>query len=102
MADDSLAEIRRLHRMLQGLHDQNSKHPSGAQRSLTRTNGVFEGFGGKVKRAVMQYCYARQVLLALDPSKESSPGWMQRFQALADADVKGPGREPEDKSEGRF
>ena len=30
-ADDSLTEICRLRRMIQGLHDQNSKHPSGVQ-----------------------------------------------------------------------
>ena len=104
-ADDSLAEVRRLRRMLQGLHDQNSKHPSGAQRSITRitrTDGVFEGFEGKVKCAVARYRCARQALLALDPSEHFSPGWMQRFRVLANADVKGPGREPDDKSEGRF
>ena len=50
----------------------------------------------------MQYCCARQALLALDPSQQLSPRWMQRFQVLADANVKGPGREPDDRSEGRF
>ena len=101
-ADDSLAEVRRLRRMLQGLHDQNTKHLSGAQRSLTRTNGVFEGFKTKVKRAVMRYRRARQALVALDPSQQLSPEWMHRFQVLTDADVRGPGREPDDKSEGKF
>ena len=41
-------------------------------------------------------------MLALDPSQQFHPGWLQRFQVLEDADVREPGRETKDKSEGKF
>jgi hypothetical protein len=100
-ADDSLAEIRRLQRTLQGLHDQNSKHSKG-QRPGTRSQGVFSSFEARSRRAVTRYRHARQAMLALDPSQRFRPGWLQRFRVLEDADVRGPGRETKDKSEGKF
>lgn len=101
-ADDSLAEVRRLRRILQGLRDQNAKHPSQAQRSRTRTRGVFEGFEARVQRAVRRYRYSRQAMLSLDPSQQLSPGWVQHFRVLEDADIRGPGRETYETSEGTF
>ena len=101
-ADDSLAEIRRLRRLLQGLHDQNAKHLNHVQRSRTRTRSVFEGFEARVRRAVKRYRHSRQAMLSLDPSQQLSSGWMQRFQVLEDADVRGPGRETYETSEGMF
>ena len=41
-------------------------------------------------------------MLALDPSQQLSPGWMHRFRTLGEGDVRGPGRESDDKSEGMF
>ena len=101
-ADDSLAEIRRLRRMLQGLHDQNLKHPSLVQKSVTRTKGLFESFRAKIRRVVSRYRDAREAMMALDPSQQLSPGWMNRFQQLEDAHVRGPGCEPDDTSNGKF
>ena len=101
-ADDSLAEIRRLRRMLQGLRDQNLKHPSLVQRSITRTKGLFESFQAKIRRVVARYRDSYRAMMALDPSQLLSPGWMGRFQKLEDADVRGPGREPDDISNGKF
>jgi len=101
-ADDSLSEIRRLRRMLQGLRDQNAKHPSLVQRSRTRTRGVFEGFEARVRRAVRRYRHSRQAMLSLDPSQQLSPEWAKRFQVLEDADIRGPGRESYETSEGMF
>ena len=101
-ADDSLGEIRRLRRILQGLRDQNAKHPSLAQRSRTRTQGVFEGFEARVQRAVRRYCHSRQAMLSLDPSQQLNPGWAKRFQVLENADIRGPGRESYETSEGTF
>ena len=101
-ADDSLADIRRLRRMLQGLRDQNTKHPSLAQKSVTRTKGLFDSFQTKISRVVSRYRHSYQAMLALDPSQELSPGWMQRFRKLADADIRGPGRESDEPSDGTF
>ena len=101
-ANDCLAEIRRLRRMLQSLADQNSKHPSQAQKSVTRTKGLFNLFHAKVRRVTLRYRRSYQAMLALDPSQKFSPGWMQRFQKLEDGDLRGPGRELDDHSEGTF
>ena len=101
-ANDSLIEIRRLRRLLQSHLDQKAKHLSHAQRNVTRTDGIFGGVQSRVRRATKRYRHSRQAMMALDPSQRFSPSWMQRFQELADADVRGPGRETNDKSEGRF
>ena len=39
---------------------------------------------------------------ALDPSEQLNPGWTKRFWPLKDVDVRGPGCESYEKSEGRF
>jgi hypothetical protein len=101
-ADDSLAEIRRLRRMLQGVRDQNLKHPSLVQKSITRTKGLFESFQAKIRRVVSRYRDSYKAMMALDPSQQLKPGWMNRFQKLEDAHVCGPGREPDDVSNGRY
>jgi hypothetical protein len=101
-ADDSLADIRRFRRMLQGLRDQNFKHPSQAQKSITRTKGLFESFQARIRRVASRYRHSYQAMLALDPSQQLSPGWMLRFKKLEDADIRGPGRESDDLSEGKF
>jgi hypothetical protein len=101
-ADDSLADIRRFRRMLQGLRDQNFKHPSLAQKSITRTKGIFESFQSRIRRVTSRYRHSYQAMLALDPSQQLGPGWMLRFKKLEDADIRGPGRESDDTSEGKF
>ena len=101
-ADDSLAEIRRLRRMLQGLHNQNSKHHKLTQRSITRTKGLFESFQVRIRRAVSRYRHSREAMVGLDPSQELSPRWMLRFQILDDSHVRGPAREDDELSNGTF
>jgi len=111
-ADGSLAEIRRLRRLLQSHLDQKAKHLSHAQQNITRGKGIFGGVEGRIRRAVMRYRHARRAMLALDPSQQLSPGWARRFRELVDADIRGPGREVKgrevkgrdvnDKSEGKF
>lgn len=101
-ADNSLAEIRRLRRLFQCLLDQNMKHPSSAQRSVTRTQALFQGFQRKIRHYASRYSHARNAMLALDPDQKLSPGWMERFRKLNDGDIRGPGRELDDKSEGQF
>jgi len=101
-ADGSLAEIRRLRRLLQGYFDQKAKHLSHAQRNVTHGKGVFGGVQARIRRAAIRYRHARQAMLALDPSQKLSPGWARCFRELADTDIRGPGREIGDKSEGKF
>ena len=101
-ADDTLAEIRRLRRTLQGLRDQNLKHASMSQRGSNRARGVFEGFGARLRRAVERYRNSRKAMLTLDPSQRLSSGWINRFQELHDSDVRGPGHESDEHSEGTF
>lgn len=100
-ADDSLAETRRLRRLVQGLLDQKAKHPSQSQRYSNRSQTVFATFQTRINRATKRYRHARCAMLALDPCEKVSPGWPKRFQVLEDADVRGPGRSPEE-SEGKY
>ena len=101
-ANDCLAELRRLRRLLQGLQDQNAKHPSSSQNNVTRSQGLFEGFKSRIQRCASRYSHARDAMLALDPDEKFRPGWTQRFQKLNESDIRGPGRERDDKSEGQF
>ena len=101
-ADDSLAEVRRLLQLLQGLRDQKAKHPSLVQKNVTRSQGLVDGFVGKIKRNTSRYSHARNAMMALDPDEKFVPGWTKRFQKLNESDVRGPGRGDEDRSEGRF
>lgn len=101
-ADGSLAEIRRLRRLLQSHLDQKAKHLSYAQQNVTRGKGIFGGVEGRIRRAVTRYRHARLAMLALGSSQQFGPGWTQRFRELEDTDVRGPGRESGDKSEGKF
>lgn len=101
-ADDNLAELRRLLRLFQNLRIQNSKHLNLAQRALTRTKGLFNSLRARIDRSTDRYSHARKAMLGLDPDQRLGPGWMKRFQELNQGDVRGPGREFEDTSEGRF
>lgn len=101
-ANDSLAQLRRLRRLLQGLQDQNAKHPSSSQKNITRSQGLFEGYKARIQRSASRYSHARDAMLALDPDEKFAPGWTQRFRKLNESDIRGPGRERDDKSEGQF
>jgi hypothetical protein len=101
-ADDTLAQLRRLLRLRQNLRNQNAKHLSHAQKALTRTKGIFDSLRIRIARSKDRYLHARRAMLALDPDQKFSPGWMDRFQSLSDGDVCGPGRNPDDASEGQF
>ena len=101
-ADDTLAELRRLLRLFQNLRGQNSKHLSLAQRALTRTRGLFNSLRARMRRSCDRYSHARKAMLALDPDEKLAPGWTKRFRKLDEGDIRGPGREVDDTSEGRF
>lgn len=50
-ADDSLAETRRLRRLVQALLDQKAKHPSQSQQYSNRSQAIFATFQTRVNRA---------------------------------------------------
>ena len=101
-ADDSLAGLRRLLRLYQALREQNHKQISNVTKAVTRTQGMFNNFRTRIRRCSKRYSHARSAMLALDPDQRLSPEWMQRFQELNKSDIRGPGRELDDKSEGQF
>jgi hypothetical protein len=100
-ADDALAEIRRLRRLFQGLSDQNKKHINSTQHTITRAKGTFERYKARIARFASSYRHARRALAALDPNGEIV-SWTSRFLELKDADIRGPGREDDEPSEGRI
>ena len=100
-ADDALAEIRKLRQLFQGLSDQNKKHITTSCGTSTRASGTFERYKARITRFAMLYRHARRALIALDPNGETV-NWPLRFLELNDADIRGPGREEDEKSEGRL
>jgi PAS domain-containing protein len=99
-ADDALAEIRRLRRLFQGLSDQNKKHINSTQHTITRAKSTFERYKARISRFASLYRCAHQALVALDPSGQIT-SWTGRLHELNDADIRGPGREENEPSEGR-
>ena len=100
-ADDALAEIRRLRRLFQGLSDQNKKHITNTQHTLTRAKGTFERYKARISRFAVVYRHARRALIVLDPKGEITQ-WTPRFLELKETDIRGPGREEDERSEGRI
>jgi hypothetical protein len=100
-ASDALAELRRLHQLLQGTRDQNAKHTKSTT-STSRSQGILDGFHGRVKRIANRYREARRALFTLDPNEKLAGRWKHYFLELKDADIRGPDREAKDTSEGRF
>ena len=99
-ADDALNEIRRLRQIFQGLSDQNRKHINNSQGTVTRTLGTFGRYKARISRFATIYRHARRALLALDPTGRITH-WTPRFLELKDADIRGPGREEDEPSEGQ-
>ena len=99
-ADDALAEIRRLRRLFQGLSDQNRKHITSSQHTGTRATAAFERYKVRILRFAALYRNARRALIALDPEGKATQ-WAPRFLELKDTDIRGPGRDEDEPSEGR-
>ncbi|KAG6809103.1 hypothetical protein H0H92_001589 [Tricholoma furcatifolium] len=98
-ADDSLAEIRRHRRILTGLYQFKKFNVSGTgNRPNTRMYGLFKSFNTRIDRFAAKYRSSYQALSCLDPSGP----WKIRFQKLEPGDIRGPGKEDSDVSNGRF
>ena len=99
-ADDALAEICRLRRLFQGLSDQTRKHITNSQSTgRTRSQGTFDRYKAQISRFATMYRNARRALVALDP-EDKIIKWTTRFFELNDADIRGPGRELDEPSDG--
>ena len=96
-ADDALAELRRLRQLFQGLSVQNRKHISTSQNTGGRAKGTFDRYQALITQTAMIYRHARRALIALDPNGEIK-GWTSRFLELKDADISGPGKDPDDNN----
>lgn len=99
-ADDMLAEIRQLRRLFQGLLNQNKKHITSTQGTVTRSVGTFDRYKTRILRFAALYRHARRALIALDPNSEVTQ-WSSRFLELKDTDIRGPGRDVDEPSDGR-
>ena len=100
-ASDALAELHHLRQLFQGTRDQNAKHTKSTS-STTCSQGILNGFHGRTKRVANRYHSARKALLALDPGEKLVAGWKHYFLELKEGDIRGPDRETDEDSEGRF
>ena len=97
-ATDTLDHLRRLQRLVRGLILQAKKHPSPTQRTMMRSQSIWEGLDARVAQVSARYRDARTALLCLHPSG----GWAKFFLELKKEDIRGPAREEDDPSESRF
>jgi hypothetical protein len=102
-ADDALADVRRLRRVIQGLWQFKKLNVSGTgNRNNTRMLHSFSRFDTKLQLAANRYRVAYTALRALDLNGL----WKDRLKELKPSDLRGPGRDPDNpedaKSNGRF
>ena len=98
-ADDALNEVRRQRRVIQGLWQFKQLNISGTgNRPNTKMITLYKRFSNKTDRAAEKYKSAWRALCALDPGGL----WSTRLKELKEADISGPGREPDDVSNSRY
>lgn len=99
-AQDSLAHIRRLRRILVNIAEFKRTQTSGTgNRSNTRMRTLFNKFQNRVKLAASRYRAAYAALLLLDSNGE----WRDILKELRDDDIRGPKRDDEDEfTEGTY
>ena len=94
-ADDALADIRRQRRVIQGLWQFKKINVSGTgNRPNTRMLTLYNRINVKVLRCADRYHRARAALVTLDPNGQ----WQERLKVLQNEDIRGPGKEPDDRS----
>jgi hypothetical protein len=97
--DDALGEIRRQRRILTGLVQFKKLNLAGqGNKPNTRVRSLYNRIQTKVTKADMRYQAARAALSTLDPNGD----WSLRLQVLKPGDIRGPGKDPEEVSNGRF
>ncbi|EDR06772.1 uncharacterized protein LACBIDRAFT_299636 [Laccaria bicolor S238N-H82] len=97
-AHDALADIRCLRRIIQGLWQFKKLNVSGTgNHPNTRMLGTYSRIEYKLQRAANRYRVAYTVLLALDPDG----AWKERLKELKPADLRGPGKDPNNVEDGK-
>lgn len=98
-ADDALADIRKQRRIVQGLWQFKRIQLSGTgNRPNTKILTLYNRINHKIERAAHKYRTARLALLNLDPDGT----WKDRLKELRKEDIRGPGKDGEKTSNGRF
>jgi hypothetical protein len=99
LADDSLAEVRRQRRVIQGLWHFKRLNASGiGNKPNTRMIKLYKRFDNKTKRAAEKYRAAWRALTVLDPDGS----WSHRLKELKDSHISGPGKEADSTSKSRY
>ena len=87
-ADDALADVCRLHRIIQGLWQFKKLNVSGTgNRPNTRMLNLYKQFKTKILHAANRYNVAYTALKSLDPNGS----WKERMKELKPSDLHGPG-----------
>ncbi|KAH9851013.1 hypothetical protein C2E23DRAFT_733773 [Lenzites betulinus] len=96
---DTLTDIRHLRRILASISDYTRLNVNGeGQRAITRFRDLYASFQAKVKRATERYRAAYTAMQILEPDGL----WSRTYRPLLDTDLRGPRREDESTSEGRY
>jgi hypothetical protein len=95
-ADDSLAHIRRLRRVIQGMWQFKKFSISGTgNRPNTRMLATYQSLSNNIHKHAHVYRSAYSALQVLDPGGT----WSSRLRPLLDKDICGPGKDPEDPTQ---
>ncbi|KAI9059925.1 hypothetical protein FKP32DRAFT_1613943 [Trametes sanguinea] len=95
--EDSLADIRRLRRILQGVAQFKRLNVSGTgNKPNTRIRSLYTKFQRKQTRSANRYRAAYRALCSLDPEGD----WRRTFRELLDKDLTGPGQDDPGHGEG--
>jgi hypothetical protein len=99
-ADDALAHIRRLRRVIQGMWQFKKISISGTgNRPNTRMLTTYQSLANNIQKHAHVYRSAYAALQVLDPGGT----WSHRLRPLHDKDICGPGKDPEDPTQkGRY
>lgn len=98
-ADDALAEIRRQRRIITGLWHFKKLNVAGTgNKPNTRMRSLYNRFNNKTQRCAARYRAAYAALMSLDPHGT----WRERLRVLHKKDIRGPGKENDGSSNGRF
>lgn len=89
-AEDSLADIRRLRRVITGVTQFKQMNVSGmGVKANTRIRAMYTKFHDKIRIRAARYRAAHAALLVLDKDRD----WRKRLKPLDDKDIRGPGRD---------
>ena len=97
-ANDALEEIRRYRRVIIGVHQFKRTNISGdGNKKNTRARELMARYSQKANHSIERYRVAYATLGLVDPTGS----WGERLRDLRDEDIRGPGRDDNEPSEGR-